>query len=187
MNPSQSLELIQSMIDRSRKRITENGDLYLFWGWLTLILSLLHYTLIVHLHQYWGHAVWSGSLFGYIYQYVYVKKKKHEQAASTFIDKVMSYIWTAFLIGMIFIILTMPEINFKPYPWFILFFGIATFLSGKLLQFNALVYGAYSNILIAFVAIHLPTEWQMLALSLAIIFSYIIPGYLLKANPVSHV
>ena len=36
-SPQQSLNLIESMINKARNRFSENGHLYLLWGWVILL------------------------------------------------------------------------------------------------------------------------------------------------------
>lgn len=36
MTEKESLELITSMINKAKNKVTESGALYLFWGWLIL-------------------------------------------------------------------------------------------------------------------------------------------------------
>jgi hypothetical protein len=42
-NPQQSLALIESMINKAKNRFSENGHLYLLWGWTVLLCSIIHF------------------------------------------------------------------------------------------------------------------------------------------------
>jgi hypothetical protein len=57
-----------------------------------------------------------------------------------------------------------------------------TFLSGIILKFKPLVIGGISCWLLAVVSVFIPMEYQLLCIAAAVIFAWIIPGYLLKAN-----
>jgi hypothetical protein len=35
-SPQESLQLIESMIDQAKSRFSENGHLYLLWGWIVI-------------------------------------------------------------------------------------------------------------------------------------------------------
>lgn len=69
------------------------------------------------------------------------------------------------------------------YPYFILLYGLGTFVSGKLLQFKPLVWGGISNWLLACASVFFPFDYQMLFAAAAILFSYLVPGYLLPSKP----
>jgi hypothetical protein len=40
-SPQDSLHLIESMINKARNRFSENGHLYLLWGWVILVCSVV--------------------------------------------------------------------------------------------------------------------------------------------------
>jgi hypothetical protein len=66
------------------------------------------------------------------------------------------------------------------FPFFIMLYGLGTFVSGKLLQFTPLVIGAIVAWVLAIVAAYLPNEYQLLCGAGAIMVSYIIPAHLLR-------
>lgn len=68
------------------------------------------------------------------------------------------------------------------YPFFILFYGLGTFISGKLLQFTPLVIGGIFNWVLAIACVFVPFDYQLLLAAAAILTSYIIPGYLIKTE-----
>lgn len=187
MEIQESLSVIESMIQQSRHRFKENGHLFLFWGWLTVIVSLVHYVLIVHVNVFWGHNIWFVMTLGYVYKAIFIKRIKEERKAESFTDRAMKYVWIAFLMGMLVTIVSMPTIGYKPYPWFLMLFGMATFCSGGLLQFKPLIIGGLSNLVLAILANYSSIEVQMILLPIAISLSYIVPGHILHKKPVFHV
>jgi predicted PurR-regulated permease PerM len=66
------------------------------------------------------------------------------------------------------------------YPFFILMYGLGTFVSGRLLQFKPLMIGGILNWILACVAVFFSFDYQMLFAAAAILSSYLIPGYLIK-------
>lgn len=42
-SPGQSLYVIQSMIEKAKNQFSENGHLYLLWGWVAFSCSLAHF------------------------------------------------------------------------------------------------------------------------------------------------
>jgi hypothetical protein len=45
-----SLALIESMINKAQNRFSENGTLYLVWGWVVAICALSHYIMLTFTH-----------------------------------------------------------------------------------------------------------------------------------------
>jgi hypothetical protein len=78
------------------------------------------------------------------------------------------------------IISRLPGSWLHAWPFFILFYGMGTFISGKFLQFRPLVIGGIFNWVLALACLFVPYDYQMLLAALAILTSYIIPGHLLN-------
>ena len=66
------------------------------------------------------------------------------------------------------------------YPFYMLMYAMGTFVTGRALKFPPLVWGAIASWILAVVATFTSYETNMLLTSLAILLSYIIPGYLLR-------
>ena len=74
-SPQQSLQLIESMINRAKDKFAEDGSMYLLWGWLVFVCSLVQFILL-HVINYPQHyIVWLATIPVFIYQYFYIKKK----------------------------------------------------------------------------------------------------------------
>ena len=61
-------------------------------------------------------------------------------------------------------------------------YAMAIFATGYIIEFKPFIYGAISNWIIAAVCLFQPFQYQLLLLALAILLSYIIPGYMLRAK-----
>jgi hypothetical protein len=68
------------------------------------------------------------------------------------------------------------------YTIFILTYSIGCYLTGRLLRFRPLVWGAVLCWVLSIVTTFVGYETNILLLAAAILGSYIIPGYLLRAN-----
>jgi len=66
--------------------------------------------------------------------------------------------------------------------FFIVFYGLGTFVSGKILRFRPFVIGGIINWLLAGAAVFFSFDYQMLFGAAAIAISYLIPAYLLKGG-----
>ena len=93
-------------------------------------------------------------------------------------------IWTAIGIVQILIVYVfMAQRDWEHcYTIFILTYSIGCFQTGRLLRFAPLVWGAILCWILAIATTAVPVEVRMLLLAAAVLGSYIIPGYLLRAR-----
>jgi hypothetical protein len=184
-DPLASLQLIDAMINKARNRFSENGHLYLLWGWVVLFCSIAHQVL-----QYvWPHPqyylVWMLTWLAVIYQFVYLARSGKTQAVYTYTDEILKYVWLVFIIvtGLTVVIVSHNTANPNAStPVFLVMYGMPTALSGIILKQRSLVVGACCCWVFALSTMFLSPLFHMPLLSLAVIVAWIIPGYLLKAH-----
>jgi hypothetical protein len=183
-SPEQSLQIIQSMIEKAKNQFSENGHLYLLWGWVVFICSVAQFVLLEIVHYEKHYYVWMLCWIAVIYQFIYLRKQHHSQKLKTYADKMIGYIWLSFVILMMLIGFSIGRLG-ENYlnlmgPVFLAMYGVPTFLSGILLQFRPLIIGGIGCWLLSIVAQFIPYEYQLLLLSAAMIIAWIIPGYVLN-------
>lgn len=181
-SPQQSLELIQSMINKTKSNLGENRFYFLLWGWLSFIAITGQFVLKVIFEYERHYLVWLLTLPAVIITVIYSSRKHSTPKVRTWVGDSMSYLWTG--IGISFFILSMIITNsnggwLNAWPLFILFYGLGTFVSGRILQFSPLVIGGIFNWILALVSIFVHFDYQLLIAAAAILTSYIIPGHLL--------
>ena len=98
LSGSQSLELIQSMINRARNQFSENGHLYLVWGWVVLICSIAEFILIHFLDYPQHYLVWMLTWLAVIYQFFYFYKNRKKEKVKTYTGEIVSYVWITFVV-----------------------------------------------------------------------------------------
>lgn len=184
LSGSQSIELIQSMINRARNQFSENGHLYLVWGWVVFICSILEFILIRFLDYPQHYLVWLLTWLVLIYQFIYLYKNRKKEKVKTYTGEIVSYVWMVFaiLLLLIIIISSSQKMNNTGLisPFILALYGMPTFLSGKILQFPPLVLGGIGCWILSLVSLYMPYEFQILFLGLSVIIAWIIPGYLLR-------
>jgi len=98
-------------------------------------------------------------------------------------DITMIYLWYGFLV-IIIILLFLSGFGKLSWalttPLIILFYALATFVSGGALRYKPLVWGGVASWVIAFVTFWVSYEYVLLLTALSIIVTYLIPGYMLK-------
>ncbi len=152
------------------------------WGWLAFAAILGQYLLKIVVGYRHHYIVWLISFAGIIASIMYTRKRKRQVQARTYISESMSFLWTGLTITFFLLSLIFTKIDawLICYPFYILLYGLGTFVSGKILQFKPLVVGGIINWILAVAATFFDSDTQMLFAAGAIFTSYIIPGYLLK-------
>lgn len=88
-SPQQSLQLIQSMIDKTRVSISENRFYFLFWGWLVFLAILTQFLLKVVFHSEHHYLVWLLTIPAVIITVVYSARRHKKRTARTYIGESM--------------------------------------------------------------------------------------------------
>lgn len=183
INPEQSLQVINSMINNAKNKLADDGFLYIFWGWLVMIAALFHYVTF-KMNFEWGYWVWIIAMpLGGVVSIIYGISQKKKSQVKTYIDVYMGYLWSAFGIAMLATLILMGFHGVKPtYFFLMLLYGIATMVSGGLLNFKPLIIGSLFSFACAIASVFLSEVDQLLVISVALLCSYIIPGHLLRAK-----
>ncbi|HYE56568.1 MAG TPA: hypothetical protein VD996_17085 [Chitinophagaceae bacterium] len=186
-SPHEGLAVIQSMIDAARNRFSENGHLYLLWGWVVFVCSLAQFILL-HFYRYEHHyAVWGLTWVAMVYQFIYLARRKKKEKVRTYADHLLVFVWSTFVVLMfLFGFLFGRELGEQYYrlmsPGFLALYGMPTFLSGVIIRFRPLVVGGVCCWLLSIGGTYISHQYQLLLLSAAMIVAWIIPGYLLRAK-----
>ncbi|RYZ18665.1 MAG: hypothetical protein EOO16_21920 [Chitinophagaceae bacterium] len=180
-SPDDSLALIHTMIRKTRSNLGANRFYFLFWGWVAFGALVAQFTLKVLVLYPRHYQVWWVIVPAVII--TMIRSRRHSRAgARTYVGESMSALWMGIGISFFvlsFLIAQLPGGFLHAYPFYILFYGLGTFISGRLLHFRPLVIGGVLNWVLAMICIFVPYDYQMLLTALAILCSYIVPGYLL--------
>jgi hypothetical protein len=181
MSNEESLQVITSMIEAARKDMRDNGSWFLLWGWLVFIACVAHFTLMmVDYDKPW--LAWMLMIVGGVISAFKGIKEDRHQRVKTYIDSFMNYVLVAFLVSLFLVLLNMQHLGLSTYPMVMMVYGIWLFVSGGVLEFRPLIYGGILNWILAFVAFQFNFDFQIIILAAAVLFGYIIPGYLLRSR-----
>lgn len=181
----QSLQVIRSMIARTKQDISGKSHYFLVWGWITFIACVAQFVL-KHVYNYEKHyLVWLLVFVGVAYSIFKGIKDRREEQVTTFIGDSMKALWLGMGItyGVLSVVLSKIGWNTSVFPFFIILYALGTFVSGTILQFKPLIVGGIIAWGLAIVAVFLHYDYQMLMGAAAILVSYIIPAYLLPGKP----
>lgn len=181
-SPQESLQVIQAMIDKTRNSFGDSSPYFLLWGWAVLIACLGHFVLL-SINYRENYISWLCIIpITLVIHFIMLSRKAKKEKAKTFIGEVTAYLWTA--LGLCFFVFPFifSKIGWQYcLPFYILIYGVGTFVSGKLINFKPLIYGGIGCFILAVITPYLPYNYQLLLAALSLLISYIIPGHLLRA------
>ena len=142
-SPQDSLQLIQSMIAKTRRDMGDNSSHFLLWGWVTFAACTGQFILKNILNYQKHYMVWLLIIPAMLFSAYLGFKEGKKREAKTYIGESMKYLWMGMGISyfVLSMILSKMGWNTNIFPFFILLYGLGTFISGKLLQFKPLVFG----------------------------------------------
>lgn len=178
----ESLQLITSMINKTKNAVAVDSFYFLFWGWLVFICCVLQY-LLIELDYSKSYYVWFAMPLGGVISAVYSIKVSRAARTKTFLDEALSYLWIALAIGffvLVYIQIMVVGSWTNAFSYFILLYAIGTFTTGQLLRFKPLIIGGVINFALAMACVHFTYKYQLLFGAAAIFASYVIPGHLLR-------
>lgn len=182
LSPQESLRVIQDTIDLAKRTAQENGFHFLLWGWLIVLASAANWYLLIHPIYPRPELVWSimvvvGMPASLIREWMRASKKEQ---SSNVIHKWYGWTWLGFGISMLISIPFAVRNGISPIPYILVLTGFATFISGLMLNFKPLLFGAAAIWACGLWCLFLSPEHHLLMQAAAAAFGYLIPGYLLN-------
>lgn len=95
LTEKESIILITEMISRTKERYIGDGNIMLMWGYLTVLVSILVWTLLAVTHnQAWNWLWFLIWIIGGILTPIMTRKEYTEKGMKSYSDKVTSQLWT---------------------------------------------------------------------------------------------
>jgi hypothetical protein len=184
INPEESLEIIQGMIEKTKQNIVYRSDYFLLWGWLVLLSCLLQYFLLKVIHSPYHYYAWNLMWLGFFGSIYFMMRDRKTRRTRTYIDEGISSLWIGILLMYFSIAFILGFLNYwqHAFAFYMLLYALGSFITGRTIHFNPLVYGALICFVFAWVSVFLNYEDQILLNAAAIIVSYLIPAYMLKSK-----
>jgi hypothetical protein len=186
-SPEESIRVIQTMIDKTRTSVVDNSFYFLLWGWLVFSAALLQYVLYVFVRTDANGAAWTLMFVGFLVSIIRRTKQK-PRPVRTYIDEGLGNIWICVVVVQALIAFVFMRRGGweNCYTFFILLYSIGCFLTGRLLKFLPLRWGAGACWALAILTTFVNLETNMLLIAAAVLISYIIPGHLLRKDYKMH-
>lgn len=178
----QSLQVIQSMISKTKQDMSDDGIYFLVWGWITLIACTGQFVL-KHIIKYEQHyQVWWLVVVGIVFSIRHGIKEDKQRKVKTYVGEAMKFLWIGMGVSYFVLSMILSKIGWGAavFPFFIMLYGLGTFVSGSIIKFRPLVIGGIIAWALAIGAAYVEYDYQMLFGAAAILISYIIPAYMLR-------
>lgn len=177
----ESLSLINEMISGARARMSENGFIYLFWGWLILVAALAQFIMLntgLGAYNYYPYLL---AIPGAIYTAVYESRGKRKNQQADYTGTIMAAVWiTAGLNMLIAGFVFAPVLQMSPVSFILIILGLATVISGAVIRFRPLIWGGIISNLAGIAAVFIGYAWHPVLVIAAILAADLIPGYMLR-------
>ena len=186
-SPEEGIQIIQSMIARTREDFHNNAFYFLVFGWVIFAAALLQYIL---LHFYHSPNSWYPWPFVFlIFPIIRIRRYREglRENVQTYIGENLKYLWAGFGITYVVIIFINTRMGWdRAYPIYIMLLALGTFVSGSMLKFKPLIWGGIFCWVLSIGSTYLSFDNQILCYALGVLGSYIIPGYLLRDSRQCH-
>lgn len=180
-DPAESLRIIRETIDLARRDLSDDGFHFLLWGALLSVAGACHYWLNDVAGVSWSPLIWIAPVaLGVPAAFVYEYGRKKRKPAYNIVRRWYGMVWLGFFVTLGLLIFWSQRYGLSPTPMILAATGFAVFVSGQLLRFQPLVYGAALIWAGSLVCTWTTGAQDSLVFSLVIAVGYLIPGGLLR-------
>ncbi|MEQ9297392.1 MAG: hypothetical protein RIF33_02465 [Cyclobacteriaceae bacterium] len=183
LSNQESLTLITQMINQSKQNYKKSSFYFLLWGWVVVVADLGHYYLMEFTSYPHPYIVWLISIPAWIACAIYGSRQSNRANVKTHIDSIYQWVWIAFAFPVVVVIFAGGVIGPENITGMILLMaGYALFITGKLLKFQPIHYGALVLWISALSALYFNDSTQYLIGAVGTGIGYLVPGYMLKSK-----
>lgn len=184
-SPEDSLRVIARTIESAKRRVQENGFYLLLWGTLVVIAGLLDFYMgwqqnaLAYKHYPWMIMPLLGISATILYE---IRRQQRAPVGGNTFNKLYAMTWLGYGLTLPMLIFYAVHTGVSPIPPILAATGFAIFLSGQILDFRPLTWGAvviWAGALLTFFTASL---WHSLIMAVVIGIGYLIPGYLLNRS-----
>jgi hypothetical protein len=182
LSHQESLYLITDAIARTKGNIKQNSFPFLLWGWLIAIASFSFFLLQQYtLFQYYFLPFPVLTITGVISTLIYYRKTVSTSTVS-YLSHFLHRLWLVLGLSFFAVIFINVSQNHLPFTDTLILAAIGTLTSGFVMKFNPLILGGILFFVAAIASIYTADEYKVLLHGMAVIFGYLVPGYLLKSS-----
>lgn len=180
MTGEESLSIITDMINKTKLNIQQSSFHLLFWGWLIFFCSLSEYLLFRFDMFEKSYYIWLFVIPGIFVSLIYGFLNGRKQKAFTYADRLYMWTWLGFMVTAIILFVILSRQLENVGPFILLLAGYPTFISGMIIKFKPLILGGILFWILSIAAYFASPAIAPLAMPIAVLCGYLIPGYILK-------
>jgi hypothetical protein len=185
MTAHKQLDIMEAMVNASRKSQKQNSFHYILWGLIMAAVSLVEYYCATNNIVFW--QIWPiAGVIGAALSFLHGRKESNKSEVNTTSDLFSGYLWGAFGVTLVFVIAyTVPQ-GLHPHPMILAIAGMATFVSGGVSKFIPLILGGIALWIGAIVCAFLVTDVHIsIVYAIALFAGYVIPGFILRNKEIN--
>lgn len=180
LDPKESMRVIRQVIDVAKKSAQEDGFHFMLWGGIVPVSAVTEWYLWRSTDfgapwVVWGILPAIGGLIAMLYEWRRGRSGRPENMVRTW----YSWVWGAFVLSLVLALFFATQNRLSPAPLVLTLSAFATFLSGLMLQFAPLRWGALVQWIGAAVCFFIAPQDGNLVLALATVLAYLVPGIML--------
>lgn len=196
LTEKESLEVITSMIARTKDRYIGNASIMLMWGYLVVITAILVWVMLVTTHQVAWNWLWFAiPVVGGIATPIMSNRQERQRVVKTYTDTVVSKIWLFMGISAMFAMVVCLAIQLfsgincwaTMLVYSLIVVSFAEIAQGIFIKENSLYYGGILGMIVGIITlccvvgrIPLEADWYMPLFILAFVSMMIVPGHILN-------
>lgn len=182
MSGEQSMAIIQQIIHDAKFKFSTNGVEFLMWGWLVAIAAIVQY-LLIQLDYPRSWLTWAVFMpMGMIVTIYRTLRRFKKQTYQLTVTNIFLSVILGFSISVLILISMMHKIGpITGMGISLVFYGFMLFVCGNIIRFWPMIAGAIINWIAGFIVVmYLDIPNSLLALAIAAILGYVVPGHLLR-------
>lgn len=196
LTEKESLEVITSMIAKTKQRYIGDGRIMVMWGYLVAIVSVLVWVMLVTTRQgVWNYLWFAIPVIGGIATPIMSRKQQRQAGVKTFYDTVTSQLWTiaglsefvAMFVCLGIQLLTGVHCWGAMLAYTLIAMPIAEIAQGLLIKEKSMTVGGVIGLAVGIVTvcciagqIPLGANWYMPLFIIAFVAMMIVPGHILN-------
>jgi hypothetical protein len=177
----ESLAIITRMIEQTQGNLRSSSFHFILWGMIATLGFLGQYYLMEFTSYAHPYIIWLIAIPGWIISFVYGKRSSQHRGVSNYSDKIVMWTWVAFGFTILVVIFSGRFNELIP-PVIMLLSAMATFITGSIIRFKPLLYGAGALWIFSAVALAVSPGNSLLVAALAFVAGYLIPGFILRSE-----
>lgn len=181
LSPHESLALITRMISQSKGNLRNSSFYFLLWGWvITTCNAGMYYFFKFTEWKHYAPWIWTLSIPAWIITMMYANRQEKATGVTTHLDKISMWLWIGMAITIMPAWIFGAKTNWMVNAIVLMPVGLATFLSGIIIRFKPLILGGITFWIAGIICYFVNPVDQYLVGAIAMIFGYLVPGYLLR-------